>query len=327
MPVYNGFLFRDTQNDDGTVPSPGYPYHSPDIIAHSQVANPATYFAANYASDPNQPVQLGSAVNYVYVRAKNLSTNTLSGYNISVFRATASLFMTPSIWKNNPLKTEAGVDHVSLPSTASNGIAVGRAPFLLDALTSANFCVIGMAYNTPAPPIPADFTSYDAYYTWARANQNVCGRNLLLAQNFPDRNYEKLDNFSNPETSSVPTLFKVTIHGTLPANSTFGLTCAPLNINTTWNINNGTTQTTSAMTPASYNGNVTTWATLASGSWPTGVWIETTVYVGMSAEANSAKYCETEWEELGGKAPEVIDASRPYLVMIGNTTTKFVTST
>jgi hypothetical protein len=326
MPVYNGFLFRDTQNDDGTVPSPGYPYHSPDIITHAQVADPKTYFAANYSADPNQPVQLGSAVNYVYVRAKNLSSNTLSGYKISVFRATASLFMTPSIWKNDPLKTQAGADHVTIPGTVSNGTAVGSEPFLLDALTSANFCVIGMAYNTAEPPIPADFSNYNAYVNWARANQNVCGRNLLLARNFPSRNYEKLDNFSNPEAISVPTLFKVTIHGTLPPNSTFGLTCAPLGIATSWNVNSGNTQTASAMTPANYNGNVTTWATLTTGSWPDGVYIETTVFVGMSSEANSAKYCETEWLELGGKEPEVMDASRPHLVMIGNTTTKFVTS-
>ena len=84
MPVFDGFLMRDALNDDGTVPSPGYPYYSPDLIAHAQVADAKPFFTANYATDPNQPVELGSKVNYFYVRAKNLSAGTLSGYYITV---------------------------------------------------------------------------------------------------------------------------------------------------------------------------------------------------------------------------------------------------
>ncbi|MBF0175782.1 MAG: hypothetical protein HQL63_02865 [Magnetococcales bacterium] len=60
MPTYDGFLMRDSLSDDGIVPSPGYPYYSPDMIGHAQVADPVSYFTANYATDPNQPLQMGS---------------------------------------------------------------------------------------------------------------------------------------------------------------------------------------------------------------------------------------------------------------------------
>lgn len=326
MPTFDGFLFRDSLQDTGTVPSPGYPYYSPDIIGHAQVADPATFFTGNYGSDPNQPIEKGSAVNYVYVRAKNLSPTTKSGYYATVYRSNPSLFMNTSVWKGDPLKTQAGDAFVSLPSTATQQIAVGAAPFLLNATTSNRFCVIGMVTPTSTPTIPDPFASYDAYITWQRTNQNICGRNLHLSYDYPNRNYEQLDEFSNPETMSVPTLFQVTIHGALPANSTFGLTCAPLGLSTTWNVNNGNVQTASAMTPPSFNGNVTTWATLSSGSWPSGVWIETIVYVGVSGSAESAVYAETEWKHLGGVAPQVLDESRPQLVRVGNCATRFVST-
>lgn len=326
MPVFDGFLMRDTLSDVGTVPSPGYPYYSPDLIGHAQVADAKSYFTANYASDPNQPVETGSRLNYFYVRAKNLSASTLSGYYISVYRANASLFLRPSIWKHNRLKTQVGNEYVSLDSTASNAIAVGNHPFFLDGISSSNFCLIGIASNSQTPSIPADFSTYDGYISWVRQNQNVCGRNLRVVRNFANRDYEQPDEFSNPETVSVPTLFQVTIHGTLPANSTFGVTSAPLGLNTTWNVNNGTVQTTSAMTPAKFDGNVTTWATLSSGSWPNEVSVETIVYVGVSERSLAAQYRETEWSHLDGVAPDVIDAVRPHLVRVGNCATKFVTT-
>ena len=326
MPVFDGFLMRDTLNDDGTVPSPGYPYYSPDVIGHAQVADPKTFFAGNYSSDPNQPIEKGSAVNYFYVRAKNLSTTTKTGYFITVYRASASLFLNTSIWRNNPLKTQAGNAFVSLDSTPADTIAVGDEPFLLDAITSNNFCLIGMATATSTPTIPPDFTTYDEYISWVRQNQNICGRNLRYERNFPNRDYEQLDEFSNPEATDVPTLFQVTIHGTLPASSTFGLTCAPLGIDTSWNVDDGTVKTSSAMTPAHFDGNVTTWATLSSGSWPDEVWIETVAYVGVASDSVAVQYAECEWAHLGGVAPGVLDASRPHLVRLGNCTTRFVTT-
>ncbi len=325
MPEFNGFMMRDTLQDTGIVPSPGYPYHSPDLIGHAQVADAKTFFTNNYSSDPNQPVQTGSKLNYFYVRAKNLSSQTLSGHYITVYRANASLFMRPSIWKNNKLKTQSGNAYVSLASTPSGGIAVGDGPLFLDGVASSNFCMIGIASNTQDPVLPADFGTYAEYITWVRTNQNVCGRNLRIVNGFPHQNYAQLDEFSNPEAEQVPTLFTTTIHGTLPANSTFGITCAPLGVQNSWNVSQGPVKTSSAMTPANFSGNVTTWATLSSGSWPSGVWLETVAYVGEGANSPAAQYRETEWAQLDGVAPLSLDANRPHLVRLGNCATVFTT--
>ena len=89
MTTYDGLLMRDNLADNGVVPSPGYPYHSPDIISHSQVEKPDTFFKANYDSNPNEAIELGSRTNRIYVRTKNLSTAAKTRWYISVYRSTA----------------------------------------------------------------------------------------------------------------------------------------------------------------------------------------------------------------------------------------------
>lgn len=326
MVEYNGFLMRTALSDNGSVPAPAYPYHSPDIIGHAQVANPSPYFVQNYSSDPNQPIEKGSAVNYLYTRAKNLSANTLSGYYVSVYRANASLFMRPSIWIHNRLQTHEGESYVQLPSATTGQVVVGQKPFLLNAVASNNFCLIGIASTSQNPTVPSDFATYDDYIHWVRTNQNVCGRNLRYVQSYANRSYEQLDEFSNPENTAVPTLFQTTVTGSLPSGSKFGLTCAPLGLNESWDISDGKVRTASSMTPADFNGNVTTWATIPGGTWPTGVSIQTTVFVGVTSESIAAQYRETEWPQLGGRIPESLDSARPHLVRLGDCSTVFTTA-
>jgi hypothetical protein len=328
MPEYDGFLMRDSLDDTGVTPSPGFPYHSPDIIACPQVSDPTSTFTSNYASDPNEPVQLGSRLNPVYVRAKNLSSNPLNGYYISVFRASPSLFMTPSIWRNNPLSTVDGATSLPLQATVpSGGIGVGQGNFVLDAISSNLFCCVGIASPTPQPTIPADFSTYGDYVVWVRTNQNTCGRNITQVQDYPNRIFERLDSFSNPsQTDAVPTLFQVAVNGDLPADSVFGLECAPLNVSTNWNISAGKVQTASGITPPNFNGTVTTWAQLPTGAtWPPNTSIETTVYVGIPSEHRAAAFA-TPVEELGIRRDRVAGLGNGVLVRVGNCLTSFVSS-
>ncbi|WP_262422210.1 hypothetical protein [Brevundimonas denitrificans] len=206
---YNGLLMRDSLQDTGVIPSPGYPYYSPDLICHEQVADPQSFFTGNYDTDPNQPVQLGSQTNFFYVRTKNLSDGPVSGWYIHCYRSSASLFMTPSIWKNNPLYTRSGNPFVQTGSIASGAVGVGQDNFLLDAISSPLFCMIGVASPSSTPSIPDGFTSYGDYVLWVRQNQNVCGRNLTYLQSFPDRQFSRLDALSNPSNEAVPVLAKV----------------------------------------------------------------------------------------------------------------------
>lgn len=328
MASYDGFLLRDSLGDTGVVPSPGYPYYSPDLIAHAQVANPQTFFAGNYGSDPNEAVELGSRLNRIYVRAKNLSANPLSGYYVSVFRAQPALFLTPSVWRNNPLSTASGNPYLALPPTVQpNAVGVGQDCFMLDAIASNLFCLVGIASPQPQPAIPSNFSTYSDYLVWVRGNQSVCGRNLNMVRDFPNRSLERLEHFSNPSaTETVPTLFQVSIvGGLLPAGSTFGLQCAPLGINTTWKISEGTVKTTSGMTPPLFDGTVTTWATLAPGTvWPPGVGVNTSVWVGLPPDDKAAPLA-TPFEQLGVRPEEVEGLpANGVLVRLGNVETVFV---
>jgi len=327
MPFYDGLLMRDSLGDTGVVPSPGYPYYAPDVICHDQVANPQQFFSGNYSGDPSQPVQLGSHTNLLYTRAMNLSTSVKSGWSIHLYRASSSLFLNPSIWRNNVVSTQSGQSSVPLADVQPNAVVVAGEPFILDALASNLFCLIAIASSSPSPSIPSGFSAYADYISWVRQNQNVCGRNLSLVRNFPSRQYERLDTFSNPESTSVPTLFRVSVSGSLPAGTTFGLTCAPLSIATSWNVSQGPVQTASGMTPASFDGTVTTWGSLPAGvsQWPSNATIDTTVYVGVDAE-HPAAAAAASFDELGIGPDEAADlVPNGQLVRLGNCATAFVT--
>jgi hypothetical protein len=326
MAQFEGLLMRDSLQDNGTVPSPGYPYYSPDVICHVQVASPQTYFVDNYSQNPNQPAQLGSQVNFIYARAKNLATAVQNGWYIHVYRSSPSLFMTPSVWKNNPLNTQAGNPYVTLGSLQPNQIGVASTNFLLSGLSSSYFCLIGVASPTATPSIPDSFATYGDYVLWVRTNPNVCGNNLTVLQTFPNQQWDRLDNFSNPTSNSVPTMITVEVQGNLPGNTSYGLRCAPLNINASTTVGQSTQLSASGFTPPKFNGSVETWGSLASpGSWPPNVILKTTVYVGIQPDDPAAMFAEP-WERFPADARERLKMeSTGYLILVGTTGTAFVT--
>lgn len=326
MPLYDGLLMRDTTGDTGVVPSPGYPYSSPDVICHTPVTDPQTFFTNNYNSNPNEAAQLGSQVNYIYVRAKNLSSTVKSNWYIHVYRSSASLFMTPSIWKNNSLSTQAGNNYVTLGSVQPNQVGVGNTNFLLSGLASNLFCLIGIASATQTPTIPASFASYSEYVLWVRNNQNVCGNNLTVVRSFTNQQWDRLDNFSNPSGAIVPTMFTVEVQGQLPSTTSYGIRCAPLGIDTSTTVGQKTTLTASGMTPANFSGNVETWGALATaGTWPSGALLKTSVYVGISSTDPAAMFAEP-WHKFPANAHETLGMDREAgrLVLVGTTGTEFV---
>ena len=322
MAKFDGFLMRDNLSDSGAVPSPGYHYMSPDLICHSQVADPQGFFAGNYTSDPNQEFDGHSRFNYIYTRAKNLSEKTLSGYFASAYEAPPSLYLTPSLWKNRPLKTKAGNSYVTLPSTASGKIAVGDEPLFFDATKSGTHtCLVGIASNTKTPTIPNDFTHVDDFILWIRNNQNICARNLNIRPNTQTRSHEEIQGFKNPGVNDIPTLFVVEVSGTPPKGTVFGLTCAPLKINRSWKTDDGTTKgTASGITPPGFNGNVTTFADNPTGKWPDGFKIQTTVYVGVRSDSAAAMFRDPQFPEPGQVASNI---KEPHLVLLGSCATIF----
>ena len=360
MPGYNGLLMRDSLQDTGVIPSPGYPYYSPDLICHEQVADPQSFFTGNYDTDPNQPVQLGSQTNFFYVRTKNLSDGPVSGWYIHCYRSSASLFMTPSIWKNNPLYTRSGNPFVQTGSIASGAVGVGQDNFLVGVAKAEHRVLgnrnaarqgkehlvalpdgqvlnelrgheklgdmIGVASPSSTPSIPDGFTSYGDYVLWVRQNQNVCGRNLTYLQSFPDRQFSRLDALSNPSNEAVPVLAKVEARGPLPAGTTFGVQCAPAGLNASGDTSNTTLITGSGMTPAQFDGTVTTWGSLPAGvnTWPPGATLTTTLYYGQDIGHAAHQYGEP-WERFSVRPGEIEGMPRDgVLVRLGDTGTVFL---
>ena len=81
MPTWNDILIRDSLQDNGTTPSLGYPYTSPDIICTQQTTyqDPTQQFSgSSYTTDPNQPV-VNQQNNNFYVRGKNMGTTKQTG--------------------------------------------------------------------------------------------------------------------------------------------------------------------------------------------------------------------------------------------------------
>ena len=323
--AFDGLLMRDTLADTGTVPSPGYPYSSPDVIAHAQVASPKTFFAANYTSNPNQPVQTGSQVNFIYVRTKNLATSAKAGWYISVYRAQSSFFMTPSIWKHNRLTTQSGANAVSLDTLNPGQIGVGNDHFVLSGLSSHDFCLIGVASQGPNPTIPDSFDDYAAYIHWVRTNQNVCGNNLTVRSDFATRQWERLDNFANPENEQVLVAFKTTASAEVPAGTTFGVVSAPLGVDKSQNVNTSRQLASSGFAPAKFSGTVTTFGSLPSGVTEWAGTIQTEVFVGQSQDSLVARYA-VDLEEHGFTRETVpdLDPENGILVLLGSTGTEFI---
>jgi hypothetical protein len=120
----------------------------------------------------------------------------------------------------------------------------------------------------------------------------------------------------------------VSLVGSLPAGTTFGVVCAPLGIDARWDVSQGRTQTTSGITPPGFDGSVTSWASLPSGAtrWPAGARLDTTVYVGVPNDAPAAVYA-APLDELRLDANAAKDlAPNARLVRLGNCATVFSSS-
>jgi hypothetical protein len=321
-------LMRDDLQDTGSAPSHGSYYRSPDVISHPQVTDPQTYFADNYSSNPNQPVQLGSQINPIYVRAKNIGTSTLPQWYVHVYRARSSLFVNTNEWSGNPLQTISGTSYVTMNPASPNSIVVGNDYFVLSGLSSDLFCLIGIASSTTTPTIPPPFSSYSNYVDWVKQNPNVCGNNLTVVRDYPDRQYERTDSFDNPEDHEVGALFWTKVIGNPPAGLTFGVQCDPLNINAHENVDHSKDLTTSAVVPANFpSTNYMTWGSLPTGTsqWPSGLTIRTEYHVTRDPGDEIAAPYAQSWEQLPIKPIDMPGLPEGgYLILVGTCTTEFI---
>ena len=269
MAYQNKLLFRDDTNDDGSTPSHGGTYQSPDIISHDQIADPQTELSGSYARDVNQQVSSGSKTNFVYTRVKSLDSTPQEVY-LRLYRAGVSLFMTPSVWRGNAMKTPAGDPFVKVSATSKGDVAVGVTPFVLDATASNRFCLVGIANTDRTETVPEDFRTYDEFVVWVHQNPGVCVRNLNVIGT-TKTNYEQLDGLKNPEDTPRHAAFYLTATN-VPVGTTIGMQCEPAKLEASV-VTSSETETLSAAVPAvppHFDGFVRVWAVLppSEPSWP-----------------------------------------------------------
>ncbi len=315
MPAWDSLLFRDSLNDVGTVPSPGYGYLSPDIICHAQVASPQSYFAANYTQDPNQAIVSGN-FNYVYVRTKNLSTTASVGGTLQLYWCKSSLFMNVTEWVNQTIpvlsSSKTPSYDATCPVVGPGQLSIPDTPFYWNTPqnTSAyHYCLVGACFpsNKQFTMPTTNFASAADFVSWVKNYQNVAWRNLQII-NAAASSYVRLDTFNNEFTEAHTAFFMINITGgSLPNGTTINLSCtaftapAPLNQTITVGTSTPPYSTVGYSCPAGFTGGVQTKVNLPAGqSWPAGVTIETKAYFTppMSDVTDEIRSYATPWASL-----------------------------
>jgi hypothetical protein len=330
MSNYQDIFMRDSLNDPGIIPSTGNPYYSPDIIPHTQVADPNVSFGGNkYNTDLAQNIEYGQ-YNYIYARCKNLASTAQSG-SIKLYWSQTSLVMFPNTWKNQGLSLADGSSSLTINNLSPNTVGVGSQPFVWTPPTDERygFCMIGQVITTDHPnDIPTGNLTWGTFVTWVRTNPNICWRNLHIVNDLPDPQYDRLHLVSNetPDSSNMTFLTKLI---NFPIGTTIKQICTSLNINDSV-ITSESANYLYSGNPAvasGFSGSLEVQIILPSGaSWPSDGQVQTTSYVGIDL-ANDIHELESfadpqEKHPLNLEHLNMLSTGR--LVEIGNNTTNFV---
>lgn len=213
-------LLRDNFRDDGTKVT-NISYSSPDIITHSQVADPKRFFADNYASDPNEPLGTQND-NFIYVRVKNIGDEKSQPIHVNLYANQLSLYLNPQNWEKNRISTIRKNKYSTIDSLASNEIGVTDDYFLFHRPDYGNSCFVAVAGLEENP----DFTwinSWAKYIDWVTQNANVAARNMVTYQEKQIKQYDNYFNLSNPYATSAIFLINVEANAQVPDGTKYGI--------------------------------------------------------------------------------------------------------
>jgi len=331
MSNYTDVFMRDSLSDPGTIPSPGNnPYTSPDIIPHSQVADPnASFGGSNYNTDFGQNIESGQ-YSFIYARYKNLGSTAQSGI-IKLYWSKTSLVMFPNTWKNQGIGLANGASSVSFNNLAPQAVGVGAQPFVWTPPTydSYGYCMIGQVITPEHPSdIPEGTLTWGTFVRWVRYNPNICWKNLHVVNNLPDPQYDRLHLISNETTGPANMTFLTKLIN-FPVGTIIKQICTPLSINDSVK--------TSPSQSFLYSGNPSVAPGFsasfevqvilpAGGRWPSDGQVQTTSYVGIDLDddiEDLASFVEAkEKHPLDLQHLKTLSSGR--LVEIGNNTTNFV---
>lgn len=221
-------LLRDNFNDTGKQVT-NMSYSSPDIITHSQVANPKQFFTGNYTSDPNE--KLGTKNdNFIYVRVKNVGNEQSKQIYVNLYANQLSLYLNPQNWEKNRVPTIRKNQYSTIAPLAANEIGVTDDYFLFHRPDYGNSCFVAVAGSEQNP----DFTwinSWAKYTDWVTQNPNVAARNMVTYTEKQVKQYDNYLNLSNPY--STPALFLIIVEANpqVPDGTKYGIKSDAFGIN------------------------------------------------------------------------------------------------
>lgn len=307
MAIINDVLFRDNLGDNGSLPSHGSYCGSPDIIVHTDVGDPDTFFKDNYDAYVTEAVDKKSRINYIYTRVKNVSSNEIKG-RLQVYASGASLFMYPSKWLNNILYTpedESGDKYSFAEFDAQPGsIAVGGKPLILSGVDNTNFCLVGIACDEKGPELTTDFNSYSDFVTWIHENRGVCLRNMTARNISELKDFEASYSLENPFDSEPPAASLYIDVSDVVVGTVYGIECKALNIggpDSEWTAKETSEHKGVVITlPANFNGAVKVYAKLPSGTsvWPANARVRIETWIGVTAQETAFRYGKAVHEIL-----------------------------
>ncbi len=213
-------LLRDNVNDSGTKVT-RMTYSSPDIITHSQVADPKNFFTNNYMSDPNEALGTQND-NFIYVRVKNIGDAASEDIYVNLYANQLSLYLNPQNWEKNRISTIRKNQYSTISSLAVNEIGVTDDYFLFHRPDYKNSCFVAVAGSEPNP----DFTginSWAKYVDWVTGNANVAARNMVTYTERQIKQYENHLNLSNPYSTPATFLITVEANEQVPDGTKYGI--------------------------------------------------------------------------------------------------------
>lgn len=305
MAIINDVLFRDNLGDDGSLPSHGSYCGSPDIIAHTDVGDPGTFFKDNYDAYVTEEVDTKSRINYIYTRIKNVSSNNVKG-RLQVYASNSSLFMYPSKWLNNILYTpedgSGNKNSFAEFDAQPDSIAVGGKPLILSGVDNTNFCLVGIACDEKGPELNTNFNSYSDFVAWIHENRGVCLRNMTARSISNLKDYEASYSLENPYSSEPPAALLNIIVSDVVVGTVYGIECQALGISGEWTAKNANEKQGVVLTlPANFNGAVKVYAKLPSGTsvWPANARVRIETWVGVTVQETAFRYGKAVHNILG----------------------------
>ncbi len=242
------WLVRDSLQDTGQ-PHPGsWQYTSPDIInfvsGESGLQDPLHKYTTEDSwktspSDSNYMIG-GAKPIYAFVRAKNISGDSVTGGRVYLFWTTNMTISDDSQW--NLVPAEDGNPYSELvsptgPSTPPDGKAITVTPFVWQPaampLPGSHYCLIAMACGPGEEYELPVFSSYETYQTAIENRPDLALRNISTVNASTDGTFRTNTVIGNPGSSPEKCLFVIasynyaerTIGPAFPKNTGFNYTC------------------------------------------------------------------------------------------------------